>query len=115
MSLLIEATSPSTLANFWANVFGVSVDPGSGPDLASLTVSAKTPQLVFERTDEPKTTPNRVVLRLVTDNFKSHLRQLDRMGVQYSLDMTDAGRARLQDLEGNEFELFARTPQAPTV
>jgi predicted enzyme related to lactoylglutathione lyase len=108
MSLLIEADEPLTLARFWADVFGVAVAPGSDPASASLVVHARSPQLVFQKSDEPKMWSNRVKLRLVTEDLDEQLLRLLDMGVHVTHASTGGGGIELCDPEGNEFHLLPR-------
>jgi predicted enzyme related to lactoylglutathione lyase len=108
MSLLIEADEPLTLARFWADVFGVPVAPGSDTSSASLVVHPRSPQLVFEKSDEPKIWRNRITLRLVTEDLDGQLLRLLDMGVHVSHASTGGGGIALCDPEGNEFHLLPR-------
>jgi len=112
MSVLIEAEQPLVMADFWATVFGVPVNPGSTDASASLVPSAQSVQLVFEKTDEPKIFRNRLRLQLVSEDFDHQLHRLLDLGTEFArpgLESLGIRSVELMDPEGNEFTLFART------
>jgi predicted enzyme related to lactoylglutathione lyase len=111
IGLSVDCADPATLAGFWAEALGRTVNPGATPEHAAIdaTDPAHGPRLAFHKVPEPKTVKNRLHLDLVTDQFQAETERLTGLGATPLRDFeTPTTRwTTFTDPEGNEFDLVA--------
>jgi hypothetical protein len=95
------------VGNFWSEVLGRELDPGSGPGYASIGGSdphRNEPALYFEKVPETKVAKNRVHLDLV-DSDNSAVSRFVALGASVVAEhqMGSHSWTVMQDPEGNEF------------
>lgn len=103
------------VASFWSAVLDRPLDDGASPAYASIGGSdgaRREPAWYFEKVPEPKRAKNRVHLDLV-DPDPEAVDNLVRLGAtivdEHSLPGTDHRWTVLQDPEGNEFCIAAKS------
>lgn len=111
--LCIDATDPSALGRWWAEVLGYEVTD-EDPDLLELTgPPGSGPRLLFARVPEPKTVKDRLHLDVnATDRPQDEeLERLLALGARrVDVGQGDVTWVVLADPEGNEFCLLRSTP-----
>ncbi|GAB3213237.1 VOC family protein [Marinactinospora thermotolerans] len=109
-NITIDCADPHALAEFWARVIGVPVDPRSGPgaDEAYIDTPDGQPGLLFLRVPEGKVVKNRVHLDLGPSEATrdEEVERLVGIGATFLSDFRTPdgkGFVVLADPEGNEF------------
>jgi predicted enzyme related to lactoylglutathione lyase len=113
-NITLDCENPLQAAAFWSAVLGRPVDEGSSEFFASIGRADKDrrePAWFFEKVPEPKRSKNRLHLDLVNPDPAAvdELVQLGAAVVDQHSAGADHGWTVLQDPEGNEFCIAARS------
>ena len=107
--LTIDANDPERLASFWAELLGTNVDEVSDAGRFVFLAAAHGHIVSFQRVPEAKSGKNRVHLDVWVDDLGGATDAVVALGGTWDGNerTLDAARWRtLQDLEGNEFDIF---------
>ena len=112
-NIAFDCDDALTVARFWSAALGRPLDPGSGPEFASIggdDADRAQPAWYFEQVPEPKRAKNRVHLDLV-DPDPSAVEQLVSLGASVVARhaIGDHHWTVMQDPEGNEFCIAKRS------
>ena len=109
IGLSIDTADAGKLADFWANVLGLTVNPGASAEFAAIEAAGSTPRLVFHQVPEGKSVKNRLHLDLLSAQFDAEAERLLGLGATRLNDLEQGGAhwATFADPEGNEFDLVA--------
>jgi len=120
--IVIDSRDPASLARFWAEALDAyDVRPYSDAEIERLRLLGFTPEsdpsvavdgpgptLFFQRSDQPKTTRNRIHLDVATADRAAEVERLCELGA--SLRDEHEGHCVLLDPEGNEFCVLGPAP-----
>jgi predicted enzyme related to lactoylglutathione lyase len=107
--LTIDANDPRTLAAFWCELLGTTVEETSDEGRFVFLAAAAGHILSFQRVPEPKTVKNRVHLDVRVEDLEAATSAVrDHGGTWDGNERTldDARWRTLHDPEGNEFDIF---------
>ena len=112
-NIALDCDDVLTVARFWSMALGRPLDPGSGPDFASIggaDAGRAQPAWYFEKVPEPKRTKNRLHVDFV-DPDPSAVEHLESLGASVVARhaLGDHRWTVLQDPEGNEFCVAERS------
>lgn len=98
----VDCADAARIAGFWADVFGVAVEPDSSPGFAAVRTPSVT--LNFTAVPEPKTVKNRLHLDVSVPDLEAAVERLTGLGatVQNRVDEGGSRWVVLCDPEGNE-------------
>lgn len=107
--LTIDANDPDRLASFWAELLGTRVDEVSDEGRFVFLAEAQGTIVAFQRVPEPKAGKNRVHLDIRVENLAAATDAIVALGGTWDGNELTLDQARwrtLQDLEGNEFDIY---------
>lgn len=107
--LTIDANDPDRLASFWAELLGTRVDEVSDEGRFVFLAEAQGTIVAFQRVPEPKVGKNRVHLDIRVENLAAATDAIVALGGTWDGNELTLDQARwrtLQDLEGNEFDIY---------
>ena len=98
----VDCADAARTADFWAGVFGVSVEPDASVGFASVRTPSVT--LNFTAVPEPKTAKNRLHLDVSVPDLEAAVERLTGLGATVRNRMEEGGSrwVVLCDPEGNE-------------
>ena len=118
LSVVIDATSPKELSEFWRALLGGEVDPRTAnEEWISLRDVPQLGYLSFQKVPEERMVKNRVHLDMDVDDIAVATSQAVAAGARTFGGVVDEGTGLLQvmlDPEGNEFCLIQRIPTSRT-
>ena len=109
LGLTFDCTEATTLATFWSDVLGRSVDDGASTDFASIGFGDDSqPAWFFVKVPEGKAVKNRCHPDLVASDREAEVRRLTMLGAKQVADFDEGGHlwTTLLDPEGNEFDVI---------
>lgn len=98
----VDCTDAARVAGFWAEVFGVPVEPDASAGFASVRAPSVT--LNFTAVPEPKVAKNRLHLDLAVPDVEAEAERLTGLGATVRQRVEEGGSRWivLSDPEGNE-------------
>ena len=110
VAVSIDGADITRLAEFWADVLGRPVSPGTTDGFAAITISDGL-RLLFHQVPERKVVKNRVHLDLATTDYETETDRLIKLGAvrlhDFDIEQTGGRWRTFADPEGNEFDLVA--------
>jgi predicted enzyme related to lactoylglutathione lyase len=107
--LTIDANDPDGLASFWAELLGTRVDEVSDGRRFVFLAAAHGHILSFQRVPEAKSGKNRIHLDVRVEDLATATDAIVALGGTWDGNERTLETARwrtVQDLEGNEFDIF---------
>jgi predicted enzyme related to lactoylglutathione lyase len=107
--LTIDANDPDRLASFWAELLGTRLDEVSDGGRFVFLAEAQGSIVAFQRVPEPKSGKNRVHLDVRVEDLGVATDAIVELGGTWDGNERTLDEARwrtLQDLEGNEFDIY---------
>ncbi|MGA1031920.1 MAG: VOC family protein [Ilumatobacteraceae bacterium] len=118
LSVVIDATNPKELSEFWRALLGGEVDPRTATEeWISLRDVPQLGYLSFQKVPEERMVKNRVHLDMDVDDIAVATSQAVAAGARTFGGVVDEGTGLLQVMlarEGNEFCLIQRIPTSRT-
>jgi len=118
LSVVIDATNPKELSEFWRTLLGGEVDSRTATEeWISLRDVPQLGYLSFQKVPEERMVKNRVHLDMDVDDIAVATSQAVAAGARTFGGVVDEGTGLLQvmlDPEGNEFCLIQRIPTSRT-
>ena len=114
--LVIDATDPERLTNFWGAMLGVEVDTSVGDGQFVILAPTKDGLTVgFQKVPEHKTGKNRVHLDLVVEDLDAATAEIEELGGRWlepgtTRDLEGFQWRIMADPEGNEFDIDVVPP-----
>jgi hypothetical protein len=117
LGVSVDCADAAALARFWGAVLDRQVAEGATAENAVLLAgdqASSGPRLAFHQVPEAKVVKNRLHLDLITDNLEAETLRLFSLGARNLRDVQQAGArwTTFADVEGNEFDLIARSGPA---
>jgi hypothetical protein len=102
-----DCTRADTLAGFWSEALGRTIDAGAAPHFASIGMASddQEPALLFQAVPEAKTVKNRMHVDLHGSDREPEVLRLIALGATRVAEKDEWGTrwTVMQDPEGNEF------------
>jgi glyoxalase superfamily protein len=105
-----DCSNPTALAQFWAGVLEIPVDPGASEQLATIDIAKKFgPTWIFQKASDLPDGRNRFAVDLSSDDWLQQAQRVQALGGT-RLDDHDVDGVRwvdLLDIEANLLRIFA--------
>ncbi|MFF9624778.1 VOC family protein [Streptomyces griseosporeus] len=107
-ALIVDATDPERLAEFWSEMLGRPVVGRTGPYVWLQRHSGL--GLGFQRTDESKSGKNRMHFDITSPDPSAEQRRVEALGGRRLREYAAGGFLVMADPEGNEFCIIPEGP-----
>ena len=111
-AITFDCRNADTLADFWAQAMGRTIDADATDGFASIGLNGDEPglpRLMFVKVPEGKAAKNRVHLDLISADLDTEVRRLVCIGARQGAEFNEGGARwiTLTDPEDNEFDILA--------